>query len=68
MPPRQRRYDLSSRISIVFDVRTERAEIRQYDRPGGAAYTSVSLTADEWADLVERTPHIRALAERYPVP
>lgn len=61
----EHRYQLSDRITLAFTSRPgSRPDVWIVERPGpDGAGGQVRLTADEWERLVDRAPHIRALAE-----
>ena len=62
----ERAYRISSRITVVFGpTPVHDVEIRQYGNRG-KTYKSITLTADDWDAIVDRSPYMPILAERYP--
>lgn len=64
------RYRLSDDVTVVFgdiegsvEIHVTRAADRRRLESG-----RIVLTADEWTNLVDRSPYMPQLAERYPVP
>lgn len=64
------RYDLSDEVSVVFGDLEGRVEIHVTRAAGRRRLDSgrIVLTAAEWSNLVDRSPYMPQLAERYPVP
>ncbi|MBM2623859.1 hypothetical protein JIG36_51055 [Actinoplanes sp. LDG1-06] len=64
----EHRYALSERVTLAFHAAPgDVPDVWVIEQPGpDGAGGQVRLTPDEWRHLVERIPHIRALAERVP--
>ena len=64
------RYRLSDDVTVVFGGIEGSVEIHVTRAAGRRRLESgrIVLTADEWSNLVDRSPYMPQLAERYPVP